>query len=224
MDFRADQWHDPRAFGVVLRSVLPLVDLVIGTEDELKALELKKSLLQEGRQPITPEDIVSSRRARDDLWAKIRSAKRTVDEAGDDYEGRVTAADDLTDRRYLTAEEAKELEHLRSEIARLKQKRDKQDDKIEKIEQQRRNLMADWGRITEKLGLGDMSISAFQTWLGHYRIALSEAEKLTDEETSLRGLETRETAVATGIRQALVQAGIQEETTAPLKSNVPPPH
>jgi 5-dehydro-2-deoxygluconokinase len=38
VDFRADQWHDSRAFGVVLRSVLPLVDLVIGTEEELTAL------------------------------------------------------------------------------------------------------------------------------------------------------------------------------------------
>ncbi len=187
------------------------------TEDELKALEIKEDRLQEGRQPITPEDIASSRRNRDDLWARIRSATKTVGEAGDDYEARVTAADDLTDRRYRTAEEAKELEHLRSEIARLRQKRDKQDGKIEKIEEQRRNLMTDWGRITEKLGLGDMSISAVQTWLGHYRIALSEAEKLTNEETSLRGLETRETAAATGIRQALAQAGIQEETTAPLK-------
>ena len=186
------------------------------TEDELKALEVKESRFHEGRQPITPEDIALSRRNRDDLWAKIRSGSKKVDEAGDDYEAHVTSADDLTDRRYRTAEEAKELEHLRSEIARLKQKRDKQDGKIEKIEQQRRSLMTDWGRITEKLGLGDMSISGAQTWLGYYRIALSEAEKLTDEETSLCGLETRETAAATGIRQALVQAGIQEETTAPL--------
>jgi 5-dehydro-2-deoxygluconokinase len=37
IDFRPDQWHDPRAFGVVVRSVLPLVDIVIGTEDELNA-------------------------------------------------------------------------------------------------------------------------------------------------------------------------------------------
>ena len=186
------------------------------TEDELKALEVKESRFHEGRQPITPEDIASSRRNRDDLWAKIRSGSKKVDEAGDDYEAHVTSADDLTDRRYRTAEEAKELEHLRSEIARLKQKRDKQDGKIEKIEQQRRSLMTDWGRITEKLGLGDMNISGAQTWLGYNRIALSEAEKLTVEETSLCGLETRETAAATGIRQALVQAGIQEETTAPL--------
>ena len=37
IDFRPDQWHDPRAFGVVVRSVLPLVDIVIGTEDEINA-------------------------------------------------------------------------------------------------------------------------------------------------------------------------------------------
>lgn len=40
IDFRPDQWHDPRAFGVTLRSALHLVDLVIGTEDEIKAAVL----------------------------------------------------------------------------------------------------------------------------------------------------------------------------------------
>ncbi len=40
IDFRPDQWHDPRAFGVVVRSVLPLVDVVIGTEDEINATML----------------------------------------------------------------------------------------------------------------------------------------------------------------------------------------
>lgn len=37
VDFRPGQWHDPRAFGVAIRSVLRLVDLVIGTEDEINA-------------------------------------------------------------------------------------------------------------------------------------------------------------------------------------------
>ena len=27
IDFRPDQWHDPRAFGVAIRAVLPLVDM-----------------------------------------------------------------------------------------------------------------------------------------------------------------------------------------------------
>ncbi|MCG8350522.1 MAG: 5-dehydro-2-deoxygluconokinase [Chloroflexales bacterium] len=37
IDFRPDQWRDPRAFGVAVRSILPTVDIVIGTEDELNA-------------------------------------------------------------------------------------------------------------------------------------------------------------------------------------------
>lgn len=40
IDFRPDQWHDPRAFGVAIRSVLPSVDIVIGTEDEINAAML----------------------------------------------------------------------------------------------------------------------------------------------------------------------------------------
>lgn len=34
LDLRPDQWHDARAYGVNLRALLPLVDVVIGTEEE----------------------------------------------------------------------------------------------------------------------------------------------------------------------------------------------
>lgn len=40
IDFRPDQWHDPRAFGTTLRSALRLVDVVLGTEDEINAAML----------------------------------------------------------------------------------------------------------------------------------------------------------------------------------------
>ena len=40
IDFRPDQWHDARAFGVTLRSALRLVDIVIGTDDEINAVML----------------------------------------------------------------------------------------------------------------------------------------------------------------------------------------
>lgn len=40
IDFRPDQWHDPRAFGVTLRAALRLVDIVFGTEDEINAAML----------------------------------------------------------------------------------------------------------------------------------------------------------------------------------------
>ncbi|MEX2536844.1 MAG: PfkB family carbohydrate kinase, partial [Trueperaceae bacterium] len=36
----ADQWHDPRAFGVNVRALLGLVDVAIGTEEEINAAML----------------------------------------------------------------------------------------------------------------------------------------------------------------------------------------
>jgi 5-dehydro-2-deoxygluconokinase len=43
IDFRPGQWHDPRAFGVAVRSALRLVEVVIGTEDEINAATLTAS-------------------------------------------------------------------------------------------------------------------------------------------------------------------------------------
>jgi len=40
LDFRADQWHDPRAYGVSIRSALRNVNIAIGTEEEIKAASL----------------------------------------------------------------------------------------------------------------------------------------------------------------------------------------
>ncbi|HUW36343.1 MAG TPA: 5-dehydro-2-deoxygluconokinase [Rhodocyclaceae bacterium] len=40
LDFRPNQWHDPRAFGTAVRSALRCADMVIGTEDEINAAML----------------------------------------------------------------------------------------------------------------------------------------------------------------------------------------
>lgn len=41
LDFRADQWHDPRAFGVTIRAFLRNCKYAIGTEEEILASMLK---------------------------------------------------------------------------------------------------------------------------------------------------------------------------------------
>jgi 5-dehydro-2-deoxygluconokinase len=40
LDFRPDQWHDPRAFGTMARSALAFADIVMGTQDEINAAML----------------------------------------------------------------------------------------------------------------------------------------------------------------------------------------
>jgi len=61
VDFRPDQWHDPRAFGVAIRSALRLVDLVLGTEDELNAAVLDEP----GQVEVTYGSVSDSRVAGD---------------------------------------------------------------------------------------------------------------------------------------------------------------
>lgn len=58
VDFRADQWPDPRAFGIVLRSVLPMFSIVVGTEEELLATYLTdKAQLEIKHQQISAPEI-----------------------------------------------------------------------------------------------------------------------------------------------------------------------
>ena len=40
LDFRADQWFDPRAYGIMIRAILPNVNIVVGTEEEVLAATL----------------------------------------------------------------------------------------------------------------------------------------------------------------------------------------
>jgi len=57
IDFRADQWDDPRAFGVTLRAALNNFTIVVGTEEEILATYLtdKEQLLIKHQQISAPE-------------------------------------------------------------------------------------------------------------------------------------------------------------------------
>ena len=43
LDFRADQWHDYRAFGLTIRAILSKVKIAIGTEEEILATTMSSS-------------------------------------------------------------------------------------------------------------------------------------------------------------------------------------
>src|SRR5437764_8960152 len=68
IDFRPDQWHDARAFGVVLRSALRLVDIVVGTDDEINA-----TMLTDTSQISLTHSQVSDARVSGDINAAIQA-------------------------------------------------------------------------------------------------------------------------------------------------------
>jgi 5-dehydro-2-deoxygluconokinase len=67
IDFRPDQWHDPRAFGVAIRSALRLVDVVLGTEDEINA-----AMLTEAGEISLTHSQISDARVSGDIDAAIK--------------------------------------------------------------------------------------------------------------------------------------------------------
>jgi 5-dehydro-2-deoxygluconokinase len=68
IDFRPDQWHDPRAFGVTVRSALRLVDVVIGTQDEINA-----ALLSDPAQMTLTHSQISDTKVAGDISAAIEA-------------------------------------------------------------------------------------------------------------------------------------------------------
>lgn len=68
IDFRPDQWPDARAFGATVRSALRLVDIVIGTEDEINA-----AMLTDPAQISMTHSQVSDARVGGDVDAAIKA-------------------------------------------------------------------------------------------------------------------------------------------------------
>jgi 5-dehydro-2-deoxygluconokinase len=71
VDFRPNQWEDARAFGVTVRAALPLVDIVLGTEDECKAV----TLTDPGQVNVTDSQI-SGARVAGDLVSAVAAMQR----------------------------------------------------------------------------------------------------------------------------------------------------
>lgn len=68
LDFRADQWNDPRGFGASVGSVLPMVNIAIGTEEEVRA-----TMLENVEQITISHSQISAPEVRGDLDAAIES-------------------------------------------------------------------------------------------------------------------------------------------------------
>lgn len=66
LDFRADQWHDPRAYGVAVRALLPSVDVAFGTEEEINA-----AMLSDPADIVIRDQQVSAPEIRGDVEANI---------------------------------------------------------------------------------------------------------------------------------------------------------
>lgn len=86
LDFRVDQWYDTRAYGVMVRALLPKVEIAIGTEEEILAASLQDSsqITITHQQVSAPEisgDIDTAIQKILDLGVKVLIVKRGAEGA-----------------------------------------------------------------------------------------------------------------------------------------------
>ena len=67
LDFRADQWHDYRAFGLTVRAILPKVKIAIGTEEEILA-----ATLSDTTQVVIKDQQISAPEIKGDIEVSIK--------------------------------------------------------------------------------------------------------------------------------------------------------
>ncbi|MDO5977342.1 5-dehydro-2-deoxygluconokinase [Flavivirga spongiicola] len=67
LDFRADQWHDYRAFGLTVRAILSKVKIAIGTEEEILA-----ATLSDTSQVVIKDQQISAPEIKGDINASIQ--------------------------------------------------------------------------------------------------------------------------------------------------------
>ena len=77
LDFRPDQWHDARAFGVTVRSALRLTDVVLGTADEVKA-----GALLEGVSVTVEHSQVSGAQVSGDVLQAVETSRCWTGDSG----------------------------------------------------------------------------------------------------------------------------------------------
>ena len=66
LDFRADQWHDYRAFGLTVRAILPKVKIAMGTEEEILA-----ATLSDASQVVIKDQQISAPEIKGDIDVSI---------------------------------------------------------------------------------------------------------------------------------------------------------
>lgn len=72
LDLRPDQWSHPMAFGVAMRQIIPMVDVVIGTEEELWAAINRDPAGWHGNSAVSDEE-----RAAVERWITERTSQKS---------------------------------------------------------------------------------------------------------------------------------------------------
>lgn len=181
-----------------------------------KVLVLQRQVQEAGQEiarfrkendPVTLDDVRSAREARERLWSELKASPEGIHGRAQDYERRVSVADQLSDRRHETAEKASGLLAMQAQCERLEQELSQAREDRQRLAEAAATRADRWTELAAQCALPPLPLEAAAPWMEARRLALDAADRLHDASLALESLEQSASAARHELAGALSGAG-----------------
>jgi uncharacterized protein YhaN len=170
---------------------------------ELNALQLEINQYKSAHHPVTLEEVLSARTARDAVWQAIKGGKSNLMAEATAYEQQVQQADGLSDQRHDKAQEESELQAKINRLAHLQLQLQDIEAKLDKSHQALADFDQKWSATVKALGLEGISLQQITDWRVARERTLSIAIDLADAKASKAEFEARVSAITLALSAVL---------------------
>lgn len=131
---------------------------------EVARLELDLQQFVRAFQPISREQLVEARNARDQSWQAIKQAPQSLADRAKTFEAEVVRADQLADDRLERAQYEADRQAKAEALEHRQRERDNLEHQRERARMANLQRVADWDALTASCGLPALPLAAAQGW------------------------------------------------------------
>ena len=180
----------------------------------VRAAELHIAQYRSAHHPVSLAELQAVRSERDAVWQTIKAGERAVTTVAADYEGKVVAADALSDGRHDKATEVAELQSKLDTLQHLQLQVAEHATRQAEADAERAALDADWAAQTATLGVSGLALAEFEPARAARDKALRAAESVAEAEHELSARVREVDVVAAALRGALTAAAVPFDADA----------
>lgn len=186
--------------------------LTIKTQ-EVSQLELDLQQFVRNFQPVSRDQVLEARRARDESWLGIKHSPQALLDRATEFESQTTKADQLSDDRLDRAQYEADRQSKTDALEHKQRERLSLEQRLQAVKNRMEQRIAQWDALTSACGLPSLPLELALTWLQQRQGVL---DLVTERSTAERRRSVQQAAAAQlrdSLWQRLGRASV--ETSAP---------
>ena len=147
---------------------------------KVEELELSNKQYREAHHPVTREEVLQAREARDALWVGVRENPKGIAAHSAEYGRLVAQADALADARHDKVQQASEFQTKQQQLERLEAEACAASSRMQSFINDSNVRAAKWTALASECGLPGLSFQAAVPWLEARKKALEATQALVE--------------------------------------------